>query len=343
MVESVNSVVLLWGVDLQIVYINPYGAHLFGFDRAELTGRSVLGTIVPDGESTGRDLRDLMWEIVQDPDRFSRNDNENVTKDGRRIWLSWSNRGVTAPDGRRFVLSVGNDITALRDAQQRLVEQAQQTASLEERQHLARELHDSVSQALYGIAVGARAASRRLETNPAGVAEALDYVLSLAEAGLTEMRALIFELRPESLEREGLVAALGRQAAAARARFGLEVEADLCPEPELTPACREALYRISQEALNNVAKHAVASAAAMRLACEGSEVVYSLGDDGKGFDASGQFPGHLGLSSMRERAAGVGGSLTIESRPGAGTLVVARIPAAPVPDAAARVDAPPGA
>ncbi|MCB0222382.1 MAG: histidine kinase, partial [Anaerolineae bacterium] len=90
----------------------------------------------------------------------------------------------------------------------RLYEQAQSLASLEERRHLARELHDSVSQALYGIALGTRTARMLLDRDPTKLAEPLDYIMNLAEAGLTEMRALIFELRPEILESEGLVGAL---------------------------------------------------------------------------------------------------------------------------------------
>src|SRR6266700_2590129 len=107
----------------------------------------------------------------------------------------------------------------------RLYEQAQQLAALEERQRLARELHDSVSQALYGIALGAHTARTLLDRDPAQVAEPLDYVLSLAEAGLAEMRALIFELRPESLEIERLVAALTKQLAVLRTRYKLTVDA----------------------------------------------------------------------------------------------------------------------
>jgi signal transduction histidine kinase len=96
----------------------------------------------------------------------------------------------------------------------RLYEQAQELAAVEERQRLARELHDSVSQALYGISLGVHTARLQLDRDPKELAESLDYVLELAEAALIEMRALIFELRPESLETEGLVTALTKQAAA---------------------------------------------------------------------------------------------------------------------------------
>jgi signal transduction histidine kinase len=207
----------------------------------------------------------------------------------------------------------------------RLYEQAQTLAALEERQKLARELHDSVSQALYGIALGARTARTLLDRDASRVAEPLDYVLSLAEAGLAEMRALIFELRPESLETEGLVAALTKQAASLRARHNLDVQTDLCEEPELSLDAKVALYRIAQESLNNIIKHARAQKVDLRMRCDQTGVSLEVRDDGVGFDPGASFPGHLGLRSMRERVTRVGGTLEFDSTPGRGSCVRARI------------------
>jgi signal transduction histidine kinase len=211
----------------------------------------------------------------------------------------------------------------------RLFEQAQTLAVVMERQRLARELHDSVSQALYGIALGARTARTLLDRDPRAAAEPIDYVLSLANAGMAEMRALIFELRPESLEIEGLVAALSKLADSLRARHQLDVRAELGEEPDLGLEVKEALYRIAQEALHNIAKHARAGAAELRLAAptpDSPAVTLDIRDDGAGFDPSGAFPGHLGLRSMRERAARLGGSLAIDSAPGRGAHLRVRIP-----------------
>src|SRR5262249_33694318 len=158
------------------------------------------------------------------------------------------------------------------------------------------------------------------------VAEALDYVLSLAEAGLAEMRALIFELRPEALEKDGLVVALTRHAAAVRARHELVVELALCEEPDLPAATREALYRIAQEAMNNTVKHARATRIDVVLARGPDGLALDVRDDGAGFDPGGHFAGHLGLRSMQERMAGIGGRIEIESAPGAGTRIRATVP-----------------
>jgi PAS domain S-box-containing protein len=208
----------------------------------------------------------------------------------------------------------------------RLFSEARGKAALEERQRLARELHDSVSQALYGIALGARTARKLVDQNPQLVADPLDYVLSLADAGLAEMRALIFELRPESLETEGLVAALEKQAAALRARHEIEVTTSLCDEPGGSPEVKEAVYRIAQEALHNTVKHARASKVGLEMVCDTGSLTLEVSDDGVGFDAGGDFPGHLGLRSMRERASRLGGTLRMQTAPGRGTHIWARIP-----------------
>jgi signal transduction histidine kinase len=220
-----------------------------------------------------------------------------------------------------FAQQVGS---ALENA--RLYEQAQGTAVLEERQRLARELHDSVSQVLYSIALNSASAAALRASDPERAAALQHDVHELAGVGLAEMRALIFELRPESLEREGLVSALHKQADAVQARHAIAVRVSVVEEPEMPLAAKEALYRIAQEALQNVAKHARARSVELALEHIGSDVILRIKDDGRGFDADRSFPGHLGLHSMRERMAGVGGALHIQSSLGRGTCIEARLP-----------------
>jgi signal transduction histidine kinase len=219
------------------------------------------------------------------------------------------------------------DQTAVAVENARLFATAQDTAALEERQRLARELHDSVSQALYGIVLGTDAARTLLDRDPGRVTEPLEYVLSLAKAGLAEMRALIFELRPESLATEGLIAALEKQAASVQARHELAVHAALCDEPDAPLEVKETIYRVAQEALNNTVKHAQAKGVELRLEQDPGGILLEVRDDGKGFDPANSFPGHLGLKSMRERVARLGGTFRIESTPKEGTRISVRIPA----------------
>nr|WP_238345323.1 histidine kinase [Actinopolymorpha cephalotaxi] len=207
-----------------------------------------------------------------------------------------------------------------------LVASAQEKAAQEERQRLARELHDSVSQALYGIALGARTARESIGQEPERIDQPLAYVLQLAEAGLADMRALIFELRPQALAEEGLVAALGKQLAAFRVRHGVRTRAVLGNEPAGAFKVKQTLYRIAQEALQNAAKHADAKNVLVRLDASPTALTLEVADDGVGFDPGASYPGHLGLRSMRERIAELGGTLEIHSAPGEGTRIVARAP-----------------
>ncbi len=202
----------------------------------------------------------------------------------------------------------------------------QAMAALEERQKLARELHDSVSQVLYGIALSARTADGFLRSDPARASEALRYCLSLADAGLTEMRALILELRPELLEAEGLVAAIRKYAAALQARHGLKFELDLGDEPGIDLHVKEALYRMTQEAFHNVLRHAQAKHVTMQLEVGDRDICWEVRDDGRGFDPADPFPGHMGLQSMRERVERAGGTWEVKSAPGAGTTLRAALP-----------------
>lgn len=244
------------------------------------------------------------------------------------IILTHRERAFFTPEIVQVAQSVASQAgVAMENA--RLYGVAQEAAANEERQRLARELHDSVSQALYGIALGARTARTLLDRDASRAKEPVDYVLSLAEAGLAEMRALIFELRPESIELEGLRAAIEKQAAALRARHNIDVEEDLCPEPDVPLPVKEAAARIAQEAMHNTVKHARATHVRVALACDDGALTLRIEDNGAGFDPTGTFAGHLGLRSMRERVAKLGGTIDIDSAPGAGARITVRIPVAP--------------
>jgi PAS domain S-box-containing protein len=208
----------------------------------------------------------------------------------------------------------------------RLLRASRDKVALEERQRLARDLHDSVSQAVYGIALGARSAQELLAHDPAQLREPLDYIVRLSEAALAEMRALIFELRPEALEREGLIGALKHHTAVLRSRHGIAVEEVIAGEPTMSWESKQALYRIAQEALHNAGRHARATRVRVALNEDDAEIRLEVWDNGVGFDSQSEHPGHFGLNTMRERATELGGRLEIESRPEAGTKIRASIP-----------------
>jgi PAS domain S-box-containing protein len=204
----------------------------------------------------------------------------------------------------------------------RLVGLAQGHAAANERLHLSRELHDSLSQRLFGIVLGARSIEVNAGRRPGDVAESVEYILDLAQGGLTEMREIVLQLRPEAVETEGLIAAVKHHTAVITARHQLEVMSSTSAEPDVPLDVKVAAYRIAVEALTNVAKHARAEHAWFRIEVVGGCLEVEVRDDGAGFDLSGDQPGHFGLRTMRERA----GQLEVRSSPGRGTTVLARLP-----------------
>lgn len=208
--------------------------------------------------------------------------------------------------------------------------QAIKAAMAEERSRLARDLHDSVSQAIYGIVLGSRTIEQltmgRAPADPQ-LQKVVDYVVSLADAALTEMRALIFELRPESLQQEGVLAAIRKQCDVLQVRYGLKIDLQMCDrEPAMPIEVKEAFYRIAIEATHNVVKHAAATCISVRFFPLDSTYQLKIIDDGVGFDVQAVAPGRLGLKTMTERAEQFKGRVKLHSQPGRGTEVCVEIP-----------------
>lgn len=224
-----------------------------------------------------------------------------------------------------LALAMENARIAIENA--RLYQQAEQVAVMEERQRMARELHDSVSQTLYSITNYAEAASGSLNVGDARVtSEYLHELQEAAQDALREMRLLIFELRPSVLEREGLVAALRARLEAVEARAGFQIELQVTGEKRLPGAMEEELLRIVQEALNNAVKHARAKHVQVVLQFDEDTVYLDVCDDGVGFDpTTARTGGGLGLMGMEERLARMGGKLQVKSAPGKGTQVRVKV------------------
>ncbi|GAB3170563.1 GAF domain-containing sensor histidine kinase [Streptomyces incanus] len=210
----------------------------------------------------------------------------------------------------------------------RLYERSRELTIAEERSRLAHELHDAVSQKLFSLRLTAQAAARLVDRDPSRAKGELQQVAALAAEAAEELRAAVVELRPAALDEDGLVATLRTQvqvldrAHSARVTFtGHGVRA-------LPATQEEAVLRVAQEALHNALRHAEAGQVDVTLERRGNGAVLRVADDGKGFD-----PGiirragrHLGLVSMRDRASGVGGSLTVESAPGKGATIEMEVP-----------------
>jgi signal transduction histidine kinase len=225
-------------------------------------------------------------------------------------------------DQRLIEMLAAHAAVAIENA--RLLERSRELNIVEERNRLARELHDAVSQKLFGLVFGAEAASTLLERDPAAAGEQIARLGALAQEALEELRGLIFELRPASLEEEGLAATLRKHVDMLRRVHGRDVELRITGVTKTAGAVEGEVLRIAQEALNN----ALAERVELRLQGRDGRLTLTVADNGVGFDpdAPGVRARHLGLTSMEERARALGGSLAVVSRPGDGTTVTLEVP-----------------
>jgi len=208
-------------------------------------------------------------------------------------------------------------------------------AAQQERNRLARDLHDSIKQQLFSIQMSTAAAQARWETDPEGARRAVAAARAGAHEALAEMNALLQQLSPAPLEKVGLVQALRDQCEALGYRSGAAVAVAIGALPDdadFPPGAQEALFRIAQEALSNIARHARAQHVTLSLsqAQPGGPVALEIHDDGQGFDAA-TAPQGMGLNNIRQRVAALGGKLEIQSTPGAGTTLCARVELTPAP------------
>jgi signal transduction histidine kinase len=208
--------------------------------------------------------------------------------------------------------------------------QAGELAVAQERGRLARNLHDSVTQTVFSMTLTAEAARLLFDRDPSRAASQLTKLQELARSALIEMRTLMQELGPSPVAEQGLIPALRQHTRALEEQHGLIVDVRATGEPALSDQVAQRLYRIAQEALNNVVKHAQVNQASVTLRCEDGYTLLQVQDYGRGFvpeavDVGGK---HMGLSSMRERAEMMGGILTVDSRPGQGTRVTVEVASA---------------
>lgn len=209
----------------------------------------------------------------------------------------------------------------------RLYQQAEQLAVMEERERLARDLHDSVTQSLYSLTLFAEAGRRLIKAGDLERAEG--YLARLGETAqdaLKEIRLLVHELRPSALEREGLVGAIQQRLGAVERRAGVKAHLLVDDVIELPAPVEEGLYRTAQEALNNALKHAAATSVTVRICTIDGHVELAVADNGTGFEVDTACNGGgMGLANMQERVDKLGGTLRITSAPGEGTKVCVRV------------------
>lgn len=310
----------------RLVFWSEAARALLGWEPDELLDRHWSAVIAPQSVD---EVRAQLKPLADGPPgAVARVRSTAQRRDGTEIAAEIS--GVPLFRDGRFAGIQGTirDLRAQVRLERELREQAGALAASAERAHLARELHDSVTQALFSMGLIARSIEVLLDRDPAAAKARLGDLRALQGDALAEMRSLIFELRPGSLEREGLASALRTHVAAVEGRLGLPILLDVADDERLSLAVEDALYRIAQEALHNIVKHARAQTVRIELGRDGDEAILRIVDDGVGFDPADVAAGHLGLAGMRARAERIGGRLEVRASPGRGTDIVVRIPLA---------------
>ncbi|MFI1001208.1 GAF domain-containing sensor histidine kinase [Streptomyces galbus] len=234
--------------------------------------------------------------------------------------------GFTEDDEELLSILAQHAAIALTNA--RLYERSRELTIAEERSRLAHELHDAVSQKLFSLRLTAQAAAALVDRDPSRAKGELQQVAALAAEAADELRAAVVELRPAALDEDGLVATLRTQVQVLDRAHTAHVTFRSHGVRALPATQEEALLRVAQEALHNALRHADASRVDVTLDKHGPGALLRVADDGRGFDTrvvrrAGR---HLGLVSMRDRASGVGGALTVESAPGKGTVIEMEVP-----------------
>ncbi len=236
------------------------------------------------------------------------------------INLDSKQAGFFTPDHAQRLQAFG-DQAAIAIKNAHLYTQAQEVAALKERQRLARDLHDAVSQTLWSASLLADVLPELWEVDPQEGKESLAELQRLTRGALAEMRTLLLELKPETLTAKPLGDLVKQLCDLLASRTEMQIDLTVTGGCDLPPDVHVALYRIVQEALNNVMRHASASCLAVTLDCEPEHITLDIADDGQGFDLDAIPAGHLGVGIMRERAAALGAKLAVESEMGHGTHI----------------------
>jgi PAS domain S-box-containing protein len=317
-VETTAEGVIIGRPDGVIVYANQQMADMLGCSVDELTGRSGLDFVFPDWE-----MQVIENRAALDSGSVLRGEMKLRRKDGGALWTWFSSSAMVDQSGAHVAnLTMHTDTTKRRHAEEALRDSEVAKAAQQERNHLARELHDSVTQALFAAALRMEALQRSSGQLLPEVAAALEDVERLNRGALAQMRTMLLELRGETIEDVPLELLLRHLTEATQSRARVSVHLSITGAASLPPHVHVAAFRIAQEALNNVVRHAHAGTARVELELGPGGLRLIVADDGCGYDPSRPVDSsHLGLVSMRERAADVGARLDVTSCPGGGTRV----------------------
>lgn len=333
LVQNTNSIIIRYDALGHLTFFNAYARKFFGFSSGEIIGRNVLGTIIPWRSSSGADYRALIIEFLKSPEKYPTTEIENVRRDGSRPWVAWTNKTIRDENDRiTEIMSVGVDVTQRKLAQDRVQVLMHQLIKAQENERLriSRDLHDHIAQDLSTLKIGLETLFAEKPSMLKGKVSTLSKIL---QRSIASVRNMAYDLRPPGLDQLGLVKTLYLYCEDFSKANGLEIdfasagvdELDLEYETQIN------IYRLIQEALNNIRKHADAAQVTIRVVASSPDIVIRIKDNGKGFDVDSRQKEALkekrmGLQSMVERVRLLEGKFTILSKPQKGTTILIEIP-----------------
>ena len=336
LVQNANSMIIRFDTSGRLTFFNEYAQEFFGYKEEEILGRKIVDTILPPIDSTGRNIESQLERFFEYPEKFKTNELENQRSNGERVWVAWTNQPIRDPEKRiTEFLCVGVDITERKQARQQIqiltheLLKAQET----ERYKIARDLHDHIAQDLSSLKIG----FQTLFDNDAQVAEEtrskVNDLVHVLQRSISEVRNLAYDLRPPGLDQLGLVNTLFVYCEDFAQNNNLKIDfiAAGMDDLALDEDTQINVYRLIQEALHNVKKHAKAKGVTIRLVASSPNLMIRIIDDGRGFDvnrwrAKSHTEKRMGLHSMVERVGLLNGTIDIRSRPHKGTALLITIP-----------------
>ena len=328
-----NASDAIWIHDMEgnIILANKAFEKLTGYSVSELTGKNVREFLTPEALPLARQVRDRLLRGEAMEHRYEQ---RSIKKDGSEAIIQLATRLIVSDGKPKAFQNMARDITGERRLQDnvqfylRQVLQAQE----EERKRLARELHDDTSQRILLLTHGVdNLASKAERYLPQELRNELEKIYELSQQTYQSIKQYAQALRPGILDDLGLVAAIKWLAEEIHDFSGIEIQVKTDDVPPLPPEIQLVLFRIVQEALNNVHRHSEASQASIIVECQEAEVRVTISDNGKGFELPQQLSdfasqGKLGLTGMAERARLIGGELEVSSQIGKGTKIIVKAP-----------------
>ena len=315
LVEKISDVIYAADTNSVITFINPAIETLIGLPPDQVVGKSFAQFVHPDDLGPLQDnFQDLLSGATPDSNEY-----RILTASGETRWVRISSQRIRDGDQVTGLQGVVTDITERKILQKKLKE----AATNAERDRLARELHDTVTQSLYSINLQSDAISMALSSGNQDKAERrLEILKEIAQEAMTEMRLLIYQLHPQVLQEEGLAVAIRQRLNAVEVRSGVVADFQVEGERRLPAKIESTLFQIAKEGLNNILRHAKASEILVRLSFGPNICRLKIQDNGVGFDPEslGLYVGY-GLANMRDRLEKIDGALTIDTQPGAGTIL----------------------